>query len=282
MGRSCRGNRVATAGDMRMVEVVHWNPRRQRFNGISFGRRVNNFGDMVGPFIVESLREELGLLSDSDGHQRLLAVGSIMHFARDGDVVWGSGVNGKISREQHTFRQLDVRAVRGPKTRAWLDEQGIFAPEVYGDPALLLPRFMPELVHADRSRKYVLIPNLNDAQLYRNHPEFVNPRAGLRAVITQICSSEFVIGSSLHALVIAEAFGVAAVLMKSHSEPDFKYLDYVQGTGRQDIYMAATLDAALKEGALAARRQHEALAAWSPDALLSAFPTDLWQLGGTP
>ena len=49
--------------------------------------------------------------------RRLLAVGSILHLARDNDVVWGSGVHGKIVVRRHQFKQLDAREVRGPLTR---------------------------------------------------------------------------------------------------------------------------------------------------------------------
>ena len=117
---------------VRGVRVVHWNPRERpgrgrRTSWSRLGRRRNNFGDLLGPVVVSALADALPTTRRA---QRLLTVGSILHFARDGDVVWGSGVNGKIPQELHRFRHLDIRAVRGPKTKAVLEERGLAVPAV--------------------------------------------------------------------------------------------------------------------------------------------------------
>lgn len=109
-------------------------------------RPVNNFGDLLGPLIVSRLMAQLGLDPEAVRPARLLTVGSVLHWAQDGDVIWGSGVNGNIPGGQHIARILDIRAVRGPRTRAFLAGRGFTVPEVYGDPALLLPTVLPELI----------------------------------------------------------------------------------------------------------------------------------------
>ena len=62
------------------------------------------------------------------------------------------------------------------------------------------------------------------------------------------------VSSSLHGIVIAEAYGVPAVLVASSTEPVFKYEDYYAGTGRELPAPAATWrdgrDAARQRGKL--------------------------------
>ncbi len=112
-------------------------------------------GDVLSPILVASiLREQGRSISEMQGDgSRLLAIGSILHFARTGDTLWGCGAAlGKVADEQHVFDSLDVRATRGPLTRDYLLSRGIDAPEVYGDPALLLPRFLPRSGFKKRRR----------------------------------------------------------------------------------------------------------------------------------
>lgn len=261
-----------------MVEVVHWNPRRapRMLRGLPgpirrhFERPVGNFGDLLGPLIVHRLAEQRGL-PVGRGATRVLSVGSILHLARDGDTVWGTGKNGKIADAGHRFVVLDVRAVRGPLTAEWLRNRGIVVPEVYGDPGLLFPRLFPEVVGQVTQRSGMLIvPNLNDFQeLDRFRREVLNPRSSLEQCIRRISASEFVIASSLHALIIADALGVPARGVQSRFESPFKYEDYYLATGRQSAHLARDVPHAMEIGPVGPLR-------WDPDPLLDAFPSDLF------
>lgn len=259
------------------VEVVHWNPRRPRVRG-PLGRLlpkhppVNNFGDLLGPRIVRDLLDRRGVdPATGPVGSRLLAVGSILRMAREGDVVWGAGVNGKSVDARYDFDSLDVRAVRGPLTARFLRDRGVEVPEVYGDPGLLVGSLRPrESLAWDGSPAAVtLLPNLNDAERYRGHPAFWHPCNPLDATVARIANSEFVIGSSLHAIVLAESFGVPARLIRSEHEPPFKYDDYYLGSGRDKPVFADTVDEALAMGG-------EPALQWDPQPLLDAFPVDLW------
>jgi pyruvyltransferase len=96
---------------------------------------VNNFGDLLGPLIVQRIRATQGLGRPArDGQVRLLTAGSIMRMARPGDVIWGTGVNGKSIGAQYSGLELDIRAVRGPLTRDVLERNGHRVPRVCGDP----------------------------------------------------------------------------------------------------------------------------------------------------
>ena len=88
-----------------MGEIVYWNDRRapsliRRLPGRRFvprrlvrlvTRPARNFGDLLGPQIVSRLLERNGIAAGTPPARRLLTVGSVLHLAHAGDVVWGSG-----------------------------------------------------------------------------------------------------------------------------------------------------------------------------------------------
>ena len=230
--------------------------------------------------IVQRILEREGISRNAAHEQRrLLAVGSILKLARDGDTLWGIGANGKSLDADFSFTTLDVRAVRGPLTRQFLQSKGVQSPEIYGDPGLLIGTLWTrqELRAGAPDRRVTLLPNLND--LHRMRAEgaapsvkdgLVDPTRPVKEVLAAIAASDLVVGSSLHAIVVAESLGIPARLVISASEPDFKYQDYYQGSGRASFTPAASMEEALAMGG-------EPPLSWSPEALLEAFPRDLWR-----
>ncbi len=200
-----------------------------------------NFGDYLSYVIVGELLRKAGVfpLSKKTDDRKLLALGSILHFAKDGDVVWGSGVNGKMPEDRHKFVDLDVRMVRGPLTRDFLKGKGIsVSDDVYGDPAILLPYLFPELKARPISGKIIVLPNFNELERVRplisSSFNLVSPVGYWRDIVKQILSSELVLTSSLHGLIIAEVFNVPVrFVAPCGGETLFKYEDYLRGTGRQ-------------------------------------------------
>jgi pyruvyltransferase len=226
---------------------------------------------MLGPWIVARICAILNLGSAVSRKHRLLTVGSIINaVAREGDTVWGSGIQGKMLPLQNPIPQLDVRAVRGPLTAALLRESGNKVPDVYGDPALLVPHLWSdsELGVRRRSGGTVIVPNYYD--LAGAPSTALNPRGDVLGRIRAIASAERVIASSLHGIIIAEAYGVPAVLVASVSERRFKYEDYYGGTGRSLPPIASDWRSALDTPAASPIEN------WDPQALLQAFPTELW------
>lgn len=261
------------------VKIVHWNPRSRVFaRRIRFGPRVNNFGDLLGPAIADRLLKDEGISDRSDVIRRLLTVGSILHLARDGDSVWGSGVNGKLRAELHTWRDLDVRAVRGPLTARFLRERGLKVPDVFGDPGLLVGQLWErtELAAPAEPTPYVVVPNFHDYEATRllDPERTVNPRAPMWEVIARIAASDFVVGSSLHGIVIAESLGIPARLIEAGSESPFKYQDYFQGTGRPTTGASPDLATALRSGGATGPE-------WDPQPLIESFPRDLYRSSRT-
>jgi pyruvyltransferase len=208
---------------------------------------ASNFGDALSPEIIERIiKKPLAQAKNYD--QQLLALGSILHFAKDKDVIWGSGINGKVPLKNHKFSSLDVRAIRGPLTRKFLISKGIKCPKVYGDPALLMPLLFPEL-KVNPTVDYIVIPNLNEIDEFKKFPNLVLPTQDCMAVVEKILKAKFVISGSLHGIIVAEAFGVPARLLRvTEKENIFKYKDYYYGTGRANFRIAYSLEEAIKMG----------------------------------
>lgn len=248
-----------------VVSLTSWRPDRRR----------SNFGDALSAVVVEAMLATRGLTlaSPAARPRRLLAIGSILHFAREGDVVWGSGFNGKVPASAHRFQALDVRAVRGPLTRAFLTERGVDAPAVYGDPALLLPALFGDRFQRRDDARLSVIPNLHDLPLVAGRPDVVSPFDPWDQVIDRLLRSRFVVASSLHGAIVAEAFGVPARFVRlSETESRLKYEDYLLGTGRTDESFATSIDEALDMGGMSPPR-------FDATGLMAAFPFDLWPTG---
>jgi|WetSurMetagenome_2_1015567.scaffolds.fasta_scaffold165055_2 pyruvyltransferase len=227
---------------------------------------ISNFGDALSPKIVERIIKT-PLIKEQNYNHQMLAIGSILHFAKNDDIIWGSGLNGKIAKTNCTFSRLDVRAVRGPLTRKFLLSKGIKCPEIYGDPALLMPLLFPEL-KANPQKDYIVIPNLNEMDAYKNFPNLVLPTEECMTVVKKILEAKLVISGSLHGIIVAEAFGIPARLLRiTTKEHIFKYKDYYLGTNRPNFKFATSIEEALQMGG-------EPMPVINLKALLESFPYD--------
>ena len=207
---------------------------------------MNNWGDYLPPVMVKYITGEDSACiarSDTSPGDRYSMIGSIMEELRSPNtIIWGTGFmweNGKIPA-----RPKKICAVRGPLSRLNFIKQGISCPEIYGDPALLFPKFY----NPDIKKKYKLgiIPHYVD----KTH-EWVK---AIRAVddpnilILDICSEthEFVndlkscdkvISSSLHGLIAADAYGIPSMWVQLTDKVGgrgFKFRDYFMSVNRED------------------------------------------------
>ena len=102
-------------------------------------------------------------------------------------------------------------------------------PEVYGDPAILMPLIYQPKVEIKHD--LLVIPQyVTEVDFRKNHPELFVVSMNTndyKSVIDAIASSKKVITSSLHGIILAEAYGVPAVFFRGLGKQiDFKYLDY--------------------------------------------------------
>ena len=121
----------------------------------------NNFGDNLSPEIASRILQayanknnysKINLafirrdLDISENISSVVGLGSIFDHAVNKDVIWMSGFsNPNTFMTNIAKNDLDIRGVRGPRTREFLmNTYGMTIPEVYGDPGLLLPLLFPE------------------------------------------------------------------------------------------------------------------------------------------
>lgn len=246
-----------------------------------------NLGDALGPVVYEWMLSRRGLKPDAPvGKTRhLLTCGSLIGVGTFDAVVWGSGAhvvpNIRNLIRLKGIRKYDVRAVRGPVTRTILTECGYECPEIYGDPAVLTPLiYQPPAPEKKYDVSIALHYHRKEREEYRlPGSRLIDLGTGdYRKAIDEIRASRLVVSSSLHGIILAEAYGVPTVFLNSGGYVDralMKYYDWYYSTGRWSVKMAKTVQEAVELGPaplpdLSAMQER----------LLAAFPYDLWEARG--
>lgn len=240
-----------------------------------------NVGDELAIKVVKQILLSRDIAFDEfvdDNSQKLLSIGSVLHFAKDCDVVWGTGVNGKINPKEHKFNLLDVRAVRGPRTKFFLEERGIKVPDTFGDPALLCPLLMPISLFVDLPpvQEFLIIPHMSEVERMKakyGKDNICSPLDHPYNFIRKILSAKLVYSSSLHGIILAEAYNIPVVWFKSdNGENDFKYYDYYEGTLRYSSVDSFELDEVT-----CLRFEKIKNLDHIQNELLKSFPFDMWK-----
>ena len=266
------------------VNIYDYQPTRYGYQ--MYQDSPYNLGDTLGRVIISFLLEKKGISVDQWIPQKrhLFAVGSnIFGSGIKGNyqdaTIWGSGILKEPLRresiaQRFSRRKLDIRAVRGPLSMDVLLRFGHNCPEVYGDPAILMPLIYQPIV--EKRYKYTIIPQfVHECSFREAHP---NERMismntdNYQVVIDAIVASEMVYTSSLHGIILAESYGVPAVFFRNLAKRiDFKYLDYYYSTGRTDIRIAESFEESLDREPLPIPDLSELR-----QGLLDSFPFDLW------
>lgn len=200
-----------------------------------------NWGDDINYWFIREIAKahlinyDWSLRTQKQHRPYVMGIGSILTlFPVDNSIIWGTGIISEKALIKG--RPLEVRAVRGPLTRQRLLAQGIDCPEIYGDPALLLPLYYKP--QAKKKYSLGIIPHYVDQQnpflenLYGKTDILIIDikRYGhWLDFIDQICQCEAIVSSSLHGLIISEAYGIPNLWMKlqgSDLTDDFKYHDF--------------------------------------------------------
>lgn len=169
----------------------------------------NNFGDKLSPILYTLLSGKQPTYVDSSSTPKFVSIGSILNHAKAGDTVWGSGL---ARRTDKVKQDINITAVRGPLTREICERQGVECPDVYGDPGLILPRFFhPSL---KKAYKLGIIPHVVDykAVKLKYKPStiysIIDLTQDIDTIIKSITECEYIVSSSLHGLIAADAYNI--------------------------------------------------------------------------
>ncbi len=227
---------------MKEIPLFYW-------SSIKFeGKQKENYGDLLSKYLVEKIsgKKVKWVHPKKQAWYKInkvnfLAIGSILAHSSNDSIVWGSG----IIDLKHDIAKADFRAVRGPKTRARLLELGFDCPEVYGDPALLLPEYYsPKVV---KKYKVGIIPHYVDyKEVDSKNSE--NPDIKIIDLLTdniekttrEILECERVVSSSLHGIIVAHAYGIPAAFV------EFSDKIFGDGVKFQDYFLSVSITNASK------------------------------------
>jgi len=195
-----------------------------------------NFGDALTPWLIRRVTgQEARFCSPEDPRHKYMVTGSIVALAGAATTVWGAGI-------MDAGDKLDPRAtfvaVRGPLTRARALACGAACPEVYGDPALLLPRL--HAPRAPRKEGIAIAPHFSERPRLLapgDRPSWLrllDMQKPVENVIAEIRACSLVAATSLHGLIVSHAFGVPAVWLELRPLPSgdgSKFRDYLRSIG---------------------------------------------------
>lgn len=196
---------------------------------------TQNWGDRLNGMIPQWLGVQLPWRPPEQAS--LVMLGSVLEHLPP---QWAGTVCGAGKLYENSVVDLSkarVLALRGRLTRDSVRGLDRRRKLVLGDPGLLLPHWVRQW-----PAKYDLgvIPHWSDRELAKRFPyaHIIKASDHPEEVVSQIVKCRRIISSSLHGLVIADAYGIprqAELFPQAHAEGgDFKYRDYMSIYFEQD------------------------------------------------
>lgn len=241
-----------------------------------------NLGDYLSLVIVRLLLQDKGLDLEqkTDRTNYLYAIGSIIGFGYQDAVIWGSGLLNTQNALRCLRQRLDIRAVRGPCTRKQLLRYGIVCPEVYGDPACLLPQFY--CPKEEKKWHYSLILHHNSKLRNDKKAQCFIKKNGIhyieiltkdyKSFIKEVLQSEYIISSALHGIILAEAYGIPTIFLRENLNQDIKFDDWFFSTKRYQYSYITKIEDVSSAQVNAVPDLIE-----MREKLTNSFPYDLWE-----
>jgi pyruvyltransferase len=206
----------------------------------------NNWGDTVNPYLFEKITGKKvvssNIIYNFLNKTEVLGVGSIISGDLSNYAIWGSGImweNIKINKPK------EVLALRGLKTLKKIQEVGGNC-DVFGDPVLLFPEIFSSQ-NIEKKYKYGIVPHFKDKNKIGvqkianlNDPEIkiIDIQNGIEEFVIDILNCENILSSSLHGLILAEAYGIPTcrlIFSEEMKGGDFKFFDYYSGVGINEM-----------------------------------------------
>jgi hypothetical protein len=212
-----------------------------------------NFGDWVTPYLYKKITGTDPLFCPPGlgfPTTTVLGAGSILRHVKTPDtaIVWGSGI---ISSEDKFEKPRKIQAVRGPLTRKRCLELGFDCPEIYGDPAILLPIFYSPDKNQEKKYTLGIIPHFINFKLAKkifgsiDGARIIDVTQPLEKVVNDIIECETTVSSSLHGLIVSHAYGVRSAWVEFGEQlmgDGTKFQDYFSAFENQRKLEAITID----------------------------------------
>lgn len=193
---------------------------------------VGNYGDLLTAAMLQAWGIPFEYSTDFD----TIGIGSIAKVARSGTRVLGTGI---MSRKDGCDHAAKWMWVRGPHTRAKVLECGGTCPEVYGDPAMLLPLLVDE---SAKLHDVGIVPHIQQLdrarELYPQHRIIDLRTEDAFRTAREITECRAILSSSLHGIITAHAYGIPAahIDLGIHIKGDgVKFEDHYDAVGRQHV-----------------------------------------------
>lgn len=197
-----------------------------------------NFGDLLAPWLVRKITGREVVYSNK--YERCyVVIGSVLGQVRRHAIVWGAGSFG--TELFGRYRGINVQrfsprarycAVRGPLTRNKLRMAGIGCPEVYGDPALLVPDYYSPRI--DKQYEVGIVLRWSESSWFESLDipglrKIFLKTEDVEGTIDAMLSCRRIVTSSLHGLILADVYGIPNVWLGSSTPKglEFKYWDYL-------------------------------------------------------
>lgn len=213
--------------------TLHTNPYK-----VWWWAKKNNYGDILTPLLFDYFKIPYEFTSNAK-KANIISIGSIASKAKTHTTVLGSGF---ISTTDKVEPKANYKFVRGPKTREKIINVGGSCPEIFGDPALLLPLIIDE---SKKVHEIGIVPHYIDYnEIKKKYPnEFVINLQTNDPIKTtrEITSCKKIISSSLHGLIVANAYNIPAAWIKFSDNlvgDDFKFYDYAESVNIKNFELS--------------------------------------------
>ena len=210
---------------------------------------VPNVGDLLNPYLIPKLTGREIVRAQSDVRNHIRAVGSVLGSASQRSFIWGSGsIDGKPPRKP--VDPARVFALRGENTLALCrDRFGLTKPVPLGDPAILMPQlYNPDV---EKQHRIGLVPHFLDFDFVSgiaadmDGVTVLDVRQQPEPFVDELKKCEFVMSSSLHGLILADAYRVPNMWVKFTSElmgDQWKFEDYFTTTDARECQRTTITD----------------------------------------
>lgn len=248
---------------------------------LEYWQDAENVGDTLAPVIYHWMLKQKNI-TDKEIRKtiHLYTIGSILALTKypSDAIVWGSGIHRffgvAVSARFNKIRKLDIRAVRGPVTAYILESCGYKCPKVYGDPGILMPLIYKSKAKKVKGRISVIRHYKSiDNALPEGCHMISTKTSDYKFFIDEICSSELVISSSLHGIILAESYGIPAIFLQEDMDKELiKYYDWYYSTERKNIKFAYSIQEAMELEPMSLPENLDEMR----KNLINTFPVDLW------